>query len=141
MATCKVGQTIHRVLADHYDTGKVESDIYVVRSIRKGVVFATMKLDGVTWVITERIKFGENRSMKRGWATSIDPCFRSSWDQGGELPSGFGTTKGAAIRSEIKAVRSYIARLDAGDEEELGIANRALKTLERMNAKSKKEGK
>jgi ATP-dependent DNA ligase len=124
MATVKVGQKIFCVFSDT-DDGTMHSDMYEVRSIRKGVVSAVCKMKDVTWVRKSK-KVGDY-----GWGYIPSWC-RVRWKQGDKLPRGYGTTKLAALRGALKSSdesRFY------GDE---ATREKARRTLKRMITRARK---
>lgn len=86
--------SVQRSGRDEDGACRVQIEQYVVRSIRKGVVFATRKTD-LTWV-----RHGVGRAATWGWARSIPAYYRHSFRQEDQ--------RSALARSESGAVRSAI---------------------------------
>lgn len=92
----KIGQELYRYYADD-ETGKVEMDTYVVRTIRGGVVYAINKNE-FTWGKLSK-KNGDF-----GWLDPIDKLFRKKTKQGEPFFKLF-TTKRQALMDEMAFVK------------------------------------
>lgn len=117
----KVGQILYACYSDS-DTGKVSFEEYVVRTIRKGKVYAIMKAP-FTWG-KKSSKHGDF-----GWLDPVPAWCRQRVD--GDMCSWLFTTKLQAIRAEIKDHHSD----DFASPE---IAEKALKTLKSLETKNKR---
>ncbi len=116
----KVGQLYFHAIVD--DDNKVSISEHVLRTIRGENGYLTEKVSGLTWV---------KRSSKTGdygWADGIPDWLRHRfWIKGG-LPSGYGLTKAAAIRSELANLRKSRARYK-GEAEALAEVDADIATL------------
>lgn len=118
----KVGQTLYRVMTDEED-GTVETMEYVVRIIRAGKVFATMKASHVTV------------DTKGNWLKSIPDWCRVWWyaevtdttPHYCRRPADICNSKKAAARAALKLHRP-------GDFDDPKMAEKAGRTLKRMAA-------
>ncbi len=90
----RLGQKLVRCLIDG-DTLRPSYDVYMVRSIRGGKVYAVL-VNEFTWV-----KLAWGRDQSRGWARVIDPVFRLSCREGCRFDY-LHTTKCAALRQARK---------------------------------------
>lgn len=132
----KVGDQFLEAFVDE-DTGKVEWHTWVVRSIRKGRVYATVKMPGVTWGKVSK-KHGDY-----GWLDPVPSWCRQWWYASHpsnlmlrhDKPATLGSTKIGALRSAIKAHKEYSLPEDYPDPT---MWQKALDTLNRMLAKERK---
>ena len=65
----KIKQILYRATSND-STGKCEMDLYVVRTIRGGYVYAVAKISGITWGKLS------SKNGDFGFLNSIDPIFR-----------------------------------------------------------------
>jgi hypothetical protein len=117
----KVGQILYACYSDG-DTGKVSFEEYIVRTIRKGKVYAIMKAP-FTW---------GKRSTKHGdvgWLDPVPAWCRQRVD--GNMCGFLFTTKLQAIRDEIKGHHPE-------DFVSPEIAEKALKTLKSLETKNRR---
>lgn len=124
----KVGQVLYNVGSEEDDNGKPTKfslQEWIIRSIRKGRVYASLKETGVTWV---------KQSTKHhdwGWASYIPTYLKRDWRETTE-PFGLATTKLGAWKLERAAVIKWV-------EKEYQEA--ALKTVDRMISQYSKKKK
>lgn len=120
----KIGQVLWQ--ASFYDDGKFEWCEYVIRTIRGGKVYATEKVDGITWGKLSK------KHRDYGWLDPINPMWRRMWREGEPRPAyhDLHTTKLAALRAARKGY-------EPGDFDSDDIYNRAMKTLDQMISKAK----
>ena len=104
---------------DAYSDG-ISWSIYVVRSIRKGKVFATLK-DDFTW---GKLSI---RHAHYGWFSSIPLWCRKSWLIGDD-PYGLYTTKILAINAKLK----YLITHNVYDDDENKINKKLTAVLKGM---------
>lgn len=119
----KIGQLLYRPDAD-LETGKCELDVFMVRTIRSGFVYAIAKVNGITW----GKRSTENGDI--GWLNPIDPVFRYRIQFGGKFQY-LHTTKlkaWQALLSESKKSEYFNS-----DE----LKNKAIATCRRMIGKIK----
>lgn len=86
-------------------TGELEWSEWVVRSTRKGRVFATLK---ASWTWGKKSK----KQGDYGWLDPIATRWRRSWREGELPPQGIRTTKIKALQAAIKLQRDYGADED-----------------------------
>lgn len=98
----RVGETLVRCMID-CDTARPSYDTYRVRSIRGGKVHA-VHVNEWTWV---KLAWGKDQS--HGWATTIDPLYRTSCREGERFDC-LHRTKGAALRQARKWHAATIER-------------------------------
>lgn len=118
--TSKSGDVLWEIMWDEDDAGKLfgfHLVEWVVRSVRSGRIFATLKEPGVTWVKQSKKHFDW------GWAKSIPRYCRESWRVGAESFRLRKTKLAAWQKAREDVIRWY-------DEGEHSIA--ALKTIDRM---------
>lgn len=108
------------------DEGRIVIDEYVCRSIRRGRAFYTLK-NFVTWGKLSK------RHGDYGWLDPIADVWRKRIPVNGNLPTGMGRSKQAAIRSYIASMRAVKRKWPDDDEidTEIAIATRALKRYSR----------
>jgi hypothetical protein len=96
MMKYKIGQDLYRPYADG-ETGKIELDIYKVRTIRGGIVYAVLFSKGFTWVRLST-KTGDY-----GWGKNIPGYCRERARDGEPFRSLFTTSRQAlmAIKKDV----------------------------------------
>ena len=107
--------------------GKIEWDEWVVRSIRKGRIFVTMKTS-FTWGKKSK-KHGDF-----GWLDPIEALWRRSWRVGEEPYGQLATTRMGAIKKAIEHQKKWG---DDSDYDEPGMNAKIIKRLETMLAKER----
>lgn len=119
----KVGAILHDIDVNE-PSGMVEWDTYIARTIRGGWVYATIKLDGITW---------GKRSTKHGdfgWLDPVPPWCRRKWRATDDVPSYYtiATTRIKALTKAIASQKEY-----GSDDDYEGITNAEIvKKLETM---------
>lgn len=115
-----VGQSLYKVWWDD-ETGKCEVELYIIRSIRKGRVFATKKTE-FTWVKVSK-KHGDY-----GWASYI-----SHWDKEAFRPEAMGKLGWAPSVHLTKQEAWQAAKKEVEEWEDfepgMPIRDRLLKTI------------
>lgn len=86
------------------EAGKVVIDTETLRTIRGGYGYLIEKVPGVTWGKLSK-KHGDF-----GWLKSIPDYARTRFRVTDGVPSGYGLTKSAAVRSALAAARRGVAR-------------------------------
>lgn len=124
----KIGDTWYAVnVVD--DTGTIEWDVYTIRTIRGGYVYATARNK---WTWGKR----STRNGDFGWLDPIDPLWRVKWRIGAE-PSSYhcmARSRKAAIKLQIASLKAY------GDDDnykEPGTLAKVIKTLGTMLKRQK----
>jgi hypothetical protein len=122
----KVGQKLYTVCSDE-ETGKSVLDTYIVRTIRRGRVYATLFEKGLTWV---------KRSSKHGdfgWAQNIPSWCRKVTVEGTAFRNLFTTKRQAWVAQE----KSFLKlKIDYEEDAEFQVAcDKILRTCKMMIAK------
>lgn len=118
----KPGTILYSVNVDEH--GKVEWDFYIIRSIRKGKAFATMKCFS-TWG-KRSTRIGDF-----GWLDPVDPIFRRAWRIAEPIPSWYfmATTRAGALRLIIKYHNDPATADDFEKPDTLDKVRRTLKSM------------
>lgn len=119
----KIGQVLWQASFDT-ETGKFEWNEYILRTIRGGKAFATMKLP---WTWGKRSK----KNGDFGWLDPVSPEWRRWWLLG-KMPDWMDlhTTKLAALRYAKK-------QMEEGDFDNDDAYRKALKTVDSMITRAK----
>ena len=126
----KVGTILWEIWAED-DTGKINTSEYVVRSIRKGRVNATLK---ASWTWGKRSK----KHGDFGWLDPISPEWRKSWPVEDSPAGTLATTRKTALIRAIALHKKYGDPSDYSDPE---MFERITKTLSTMLKKERNKGK
>lgn len=125
----KVGDIYFSAWADE---GKVEIEEYVLRTIRGGHGFLIQR-NAETW---------GKRSTKNGdygWLDPISPLWRTKFSIERGVPSGYGRSKSAAIRSALASERAARPRYK-GDAEAVAECDRDIDALVKRLARVQSKG-
>lgn len=119
----KKGSVLFELWTD--DDGKIEWSEWHVRSIRKGIIYATVK---APWTWGKR----STAHGDFGWLDPISDEWRRSWRVGDEPAGQLATTRLAAIRKAV----AYQKRWGSPDDyDDPGMHGRIIKRLETMLTK------
>lgn len=117
----EVGDVYWAIGADD-DTGKIEWEEYIVRTIRKGRIYATQKNK---WTWGKRSK----KNGDFGWLDPIHLAWRTMWRQGQIPTHNLATTRLSALKRALKSQKDFG---DPEDYDDPTMHDRIIRTYERM---------